>query len=277
MTNTTGSDKSGIPGDLQALYDDVWECVRRESKKESKREPILASFLHATVLNHGDFASALSFHLSNLIESPVTPALAMREVMDKAFEDETIIVAALHDIAAIRDRDSACRECGTPFLYYKGFHALQTHRVAHWLWAQDRRELALFLQSRISNCFGVDIHPAAKIGRGIMLDHATGIVIGETCVIGNDVSIMQAVTLGGTGKDSGDRHPKVGSGVLIGAGSEILGNISIGEGSQVCAGSVVLEDVPSHCAVAGVPATVVGKPCDDMPSLYMNQQLQTGG
>lgn len=259
---------------IDNLQAEVWECIRTEADKEAKKEPILASFLYATVLNHKHFAEALSFHLSNLLDSPTATALSIHEVMEQAYrENPAIVNAALRDVAAVRDRDSACNECGTPFLYYKGFHALQSHRVGHWLWNHNRRELALYLQSQISNCFGVDIHPAAKIGEGLMLDHATGIVIGETCVIGNDVSIMQSVTLGGTGNDSGDRHPKIDAGVLIGAGTKILGNIKVGEGAQVCAGSVVLEDVPPHTAVAGVPAKVVGKPCDDMPSLYMNQNL----
>jgi serine O-acetyltransferase len=260
--------------DMSNLSAEIWNCIRNEASKEAQSEPILASFLHTTILNHENFASALAFHLSNLLSSATASALPLREVIDESFEnDSDIIDAAVIDVAAIRDRDSACGECGTPFLYYKGFHALQSYRVAHWLWQQERVELALFLQSRISNCFGVDIHPAAKIGYGLMLDHATGIVIGETSVVGNNVSIMQSVTLGGTGKDMRDRHPKIGDGVLIGAGSKILGNINIGEGAQVCAGSVVLSDVPSHSAVAGVPAQVVGKPNEDMPSLYMNQQL----
>lgn len=259
---------------LETLRADTWQCIRAEAKKEAEREPILASFLHTTILNHEDFASALAFHLSNLLSSATASALAVREVINEAFAKQASIVdEAFQDVAAIRDRDSASAECGTPFLYYKGFHALQSYRIAHWLWTNNRRELALFMQSRISTSFGVDIHPAAKIGYGLMLDHATGIVIGETSVIGNNVSIMQSVTLGGTGKDTGDRHPKIGDGVLIGAGSKILGNITIGEGAQVCAGSVVLKDVPAHSAVAGVPATAVGNPHEDMPSLHMNQQL----
>jgi serine O-acetyltransferase len=260
--------------DMSILKTEIWDCIRKEATKEALNEPILTSFLHTTILNHDNFASSLAFHLSNLLSSATASALSLREVIDESFaQDSHIIDAAIKDIAAIRDRDSACGECGTPFLYYKGYHALQSYRVAHWLWTQNRNELALFLQSRISNCFGVDIHPAAKIGDGLMLDHATGIVIGETSVVGNNVSIMQSVTLGGTGKETRDRHPKIGDGVLIGAGSKILGNINIGECAQVCAGSVVLNDVPAHSAVAGVPAQVVGTPNEDMPSLYMNQQL----
>ena len=252
----------------------IWDCIRREAEKEANNEPILASFLHATVLAHETFEEALSFHLSQLLNSPTAPALVIREIFDQALSnDPSISNAAKEDVAAIRDRDSACSECGTPFLYYKGYHALQTYRIAHWLWQHERQELAFYLQSQSSICFGVDIHPAATIGQGIMLDHATGIVIGETSVVGDNVSIMQSVTLGGTGNESGDRHPKIGAGVLIGAGSKVLGNISVGEGAQVCAGSVVLNDVPSHTSVAGVPAKVVGTPCDDMPAMHMNQQL----
>ncbi len=253
---------------------ETWACIRREAEKEAAHEPALASFLHATILCHDSLAQSLAYHLSNLLDDAVTPAQSLREIIDEAHAtDPSIVSAAAFDVAAIRDRDSACSECGTPFLYYKGFHALQSHRVAHWLWNSQRRELALYLQSRVSRNFGVDIHPAAIIGHGLMLDHATGIVIGETSRIGDNVSIMQSVTLGGTGKESGDRHPKIGAGVLIGAGSKILGNITIGEGSQVYAGSVVLEDVPPRSAVAGVPAEIVGHTDEDMPSLYMNQLL----
>ncbi len=272
--NMTGNNPAKAKTKKLPSPEEIWSCIRREANKEAENEPILASFLHATILNHGDFASALAFHLSDLLNSATASALSLREVIDKTLaENPNLVTAALNDVAAIRDRDSACAECGTPFLYYKGFHALQTYRIAHWLWNNNRQELAFFLQSRGSICFGVDIHPAAIIGHGLMLDHATGIVIGETCIIGNNVSIMQSVTLGGTGKDKGDRHPKIGEGVLIGAGSKILGNIHVGEGAQVCAGSVVLKDVPPHSAVAGVPAKVVGKPNEDMPSLFMNQQL----
>ena len=234
----------------------------------------MASFLYKTILDHDDFSSALSFHLSNLLCNTTASAYSLQEIINESYgNDSTIIDAAFSDILAIRNRDSACSECGTPFLYYKGFHALQAFRVANWLWHQQRREFALFLQSRISTCFSVDIHPAATVGYGLMLDHATGIVIGETSVIGDNVSIMQSVTLGGTGKETKDRHPKIGAGVLIGAGSKILGNIHIGEGAKVGAGSVVLNDVPAHSMVTGVPAVVIGQPDEQMPSLSMNQNL----
>ena len=216
--------------------------------------------LHATILNHDTMETALSFHLANKLDSPTAPAMLIREVIEQAMaEDGCMSQAIRRDLLAIEDRDSACTSLATPFLYFKGYHALQVHRVAHWLWKQERTPLALFLQSRVSSGFGVDIHPAARLGHGIMLDHATGVVIGETSVVGNDVSIMQEVTLGGTGKVEGDRHPKVGDGVLISSGAKILGNISIGEGAKVGAGSVVLQDVPAHTTVAGVPAKIVGR------------------
>ncbi|MGB5326094.1 MAG: serine O-acetyltransferase [Pseudomonadales bacterium] len=253
---------------------EIWACIRKEAAREAEAEPILASHLHATVLNHAEFSDALAYHLSNLLGSGTASALSLMEVISDAHSAAPEIVEnAACDVAAIRDRDSACEECGTPFLYYKGFHALQTHRVAHYLWLAGRRELALFLQSISSSCFAVDIHPAAKIGQGIMFDHASGIVIGETSTVGDNVSIMQSVTLGGTGKASGDRHPKVGSGVLIGAGSKVLGNITIGEGAQIGAGSVVLRDVPPHTLVAGVPAEIIGKPGDSVPAFSMDHRL----
>lgn len=258
--------------------DPVWQQIREETLREASREPILASFLHATILNHSSLESALSFHLANKLDSPTAPAMLLREVMEEAFEkDPEIGLAIRADLNAVKDRDSACDELSTPLLYFKGFHALQAYRVAHWLWRNDRQSLALFFQNRISMVFGVDVHPAARIGKGIMFDHATGLVIGETCVIGNNVSIMQSVTLGGTGKEHGDRHPKVGDGVLISCGAKILGNISIGEGAKVGAGSVVLDAVPAHSTVAGVPAKVVGRPVTDSPALDMNHQLSCDG
>jgi len=259
-----------------SVIEEIWSCMRREAQREAAAEPILASHLHATILNHACFSEALSFHLSNLIDSKTLPSLAIREMMADAYTDEDVLViTAAQDVAAIRDRDSACHECGTPFLYYKGYHALQIHRIANYLWRKKRRELAAYLQSICSIEFGVDIHPAAQLGAAIMFDHATGIVIGETSVVGDNVSIMQSVTLGGTGKSTGDRHPKIGSGVLIGAGSKVLGNIKIGDGAQVCAGSVVLDPVEPHTMVAGVPAKVVGSVKDHMPSLLMNQTIDT--
>ncbi|MEM9707026.1 MAG: serine O-acetyltransferase, partial [Pseudomonadota bacterium] len=169
-----------------------------------------------------------------------------------------IVDASLADVLAVFDRDPATFEYVQPFLYYKGYLSLQAQRVANWLWRHDRKQLALYLQSRMSELFQVDIHPATKIGKGVFIDHATGVVIGETAVVGDDVSILQNVTLGGTGKEKGDRHPKIGRGALISVGANVLGNIEVGEGAKVAAGSVVLHPVPPYCTVAGVPAKPVG-------------------
>ena len=256
-----------------AAQDDIWASIRQETLLNSKEEPILASFLHATILNHQTLEAALSFHLANKLDSPTASALLIREVIEEALSnDQSISTATRADLQAVASRDSACSQLSTPFLFYGGFHALQAYRVAHWLWQQQRQSLALFLQNRISVEFGVDIHPAAQMGEGIMMDHANGIVIGETAVVGNNVSIMQGVTLGGTGKESGDRHPKVSDYVLLSAGAKILGNISIGECAKVAAGSVVLHDVPANCTVAGVPAKIIGE-CCNQPALEMDHDL----
>lgn len=253
--------------------DPLWATIRAETEQEAAGEPILASFLHATILNHARLESALSFHLAHKLDSPTASALLLREVIEETLAgDETIGQAIRCDIRAVKERDSACDSYATPFLYFKGFHALQAYRIAHSLWKQGRESLALFFQNRISCEFGVDIHPAARIGYGILLDHATGVVIGQTAVVGNNVSMMQGVTLGGTGKEHGDRHPKVGNGVLISAGAKILGNIRVGDCAQVCAGSVVLKDVLPRTFVAGVPAVEIGRPCVAQPALEMNHR-----
>lgn len=254
--------------------DAVWSRIREETAGHAADEPILASFLHATILNHAELERALSFHLANQLDSPTASSLLLREVMLEAFKSDSCILEKVRaDLCAVMERDSACHELYIPFLYFKGFHALETYRVAHWLWQQGRESLALFFQNRMSSEFGVDIHPAAELGHGIMLDHATGLVIGETAIVGNNVSILQSVTLGGTGKDEGDRHPKIGDGVLISAGAKILGNIEVGEGAKVGAGSVVLDEVPPHTTVAGVPAKVVGRPASDQPALEMEHDF----
>ncbi|MBL4781723.1 MAG: serine O-acetyltransferase [Porticoccaceae bacterium] len=256
----------------------LWQQLVKEVAITASHEPVLAGFLHSTILNHNDLAAALSFHLANKLHSDITPALLVREVFDDAFSsDPAIIDKARCDIIAIYERDSASHDFSTPFLYYKGFHALTAYRVAHWLWHNQRRPLALVLQNRISVVLGVDIHPAAQIGKGVMFDHATGLVIGETAVIEDCVSILQSVTLGGTGKESGDRHPKVRRGVLIGPGAKVLGNIEIGEGAKIAAASVVLKDVPAHAIVAGVPAKVIGSTSADDPAEKMDHGLEGCG
>jgi len=234
--------------------DIVWKNIKAEARALAECEPMLASFYHATLLKHENLGSALSYMLANKLASPIMPAIAIREVV-------------------VRTRDPAVDKYSTPLLYLKGFHALQAYRIGHWLWHQGRQALAIFLQNQVSVTFQVDIHPAAKIGRGIMLDHATGIVVGETAVIENDVSILQSVTLGGTGKAGGDRHPKIREGVMIGAGAKILGNIEVGRGAKIGAGSVVLQPVPPHTTAAGVPARIVGKPDSDKPSMDMDQHF----
>jgi len=254
--------------------DPIWEKMREETQLAASQEPVLASFLHATILHHDELECALSFHLANQLDSPTAPAMMLREIMLQAFHSDSSLRGTIRDdLQAVLDRDSACQHYHLPFLYFKGFQALQSHRVAHWLWGQGRQSLALFLQSKVSLTFGVDIHPAARFGHGIMLDHATGLVVGETAVVGNHVSILQSVTLGGTGKQDGDRHPKIGDGVLISAGAKILGNIQVGEGAKVGAGSVVLQDVPPHTTVAGVPAKVVGVPDSESPALDMDHGI----
>ncbi|WP_439102915.1 serine O-acetyltransferase [Congregibacter sp.] len=256
---------------MPGIDDPIWQRILEETRHHSQDEPMLASYLHATILNHKKIERSLSFLLANQLDSPAASSLLLREVMLEAFEaDPTILDAVREDLLAVLDRDSATHELYIPFLYYKGFHALQAHRVSHWLWTEGRQSLAMFFQNRVSTKFAVDIHPAARIGRGIMLDHATGLVIGETARVGNNVSILQSVTLGGTGKEHGNRHPKICDGVLISAGAKILGNICVGEGAKVGAGSVVLEPVPPHTTVAGVPAKVVGKPKSDQPALDMD-------
>jgi serine O-acetyltransferase len=255
-------------------HDPIWSAILAETRQEAQREPALASFLHATILNHATFEAALSFHLANKLGSAALSSLLVRELIEQALhQDASLGAAARADIQAVFERDSACEAYSLPFLYFKGFHALQAYRVAHWLWKQGRKSLAYYFQSHISLSFGVDIHPAARLGKGLMLDHGTGIVIGETSVVDDDVSIMQAVTLGGTGKESGDRHPKVGKGVLISAGAKILGNITIGEGAKIGAGSVVLKPVAAHTTVAGVPAVVVGAPTTQSPAKDMIHEI----
>ena len=254
--------------------DEIWRRLREEADQKALAEPILASYLHATILNHRCLEDALSFHLASKLAGPNLAAMSIREVISEAFDRSPSIQEAIRkDLEAIANRDPASHGVSEPFLHYKGFHALESYRAAHWLWEQGRHALACYLQNRISELFGVDIHPAAKIGKGILIDHATGVVIGETAVIEDDVSMLHEVTLGGTGRETGDRHPKVRRGVLIGAGAKILGNVVIGEGAKVGAGSVVLNDVPAHSTVAGVPAKVIGRPVTEKPALEMDHRL----
>lgn len=254
--------------------DNLWQTLFREAEASVSKEPLLASFLQETILSHNSIEDALSFHLASKMHSSTLRAMLLREIIDQAIHsDENIRKAIYCDLKAIYDRDAATNTLLTPFLYNKGFHALQGYRVANWLWKQEKKSMAYFLQNRMSEIFQVDIHPAAQIGCGIFIDHATSVVIGETAVVENDVSMLHEVTLGGTGKVSGDRHPKVRKGVLIGAGAKVLGNIEVGEGAKIGAGSVVLNDVPAHSTAVGVPALIIGQPLYQSPAFEMDHKL----
>ena len=235
---------------------------------------MLASFFHATILSHDSLQQALAFHLAEQLGNAVVSALVIHQVLSDAFTMSPEIIDQVRlDLNAYYDRDPACDHYSMPLLYFKGFQAIQLHRVSHWLWQQNRKPLALYLQNLVSERFSVDIHPGAKLGAGIMLDHATGLVIGETATVGDDVSILHSVTLGGSGCGSGVRHPQVQNGVLIAAGAKILGNVTIGECAKIGAGSLVLYDVAAHTTVAGVPARQVGKSATSQPALLMDQRF----
>ncbi|KAL5573019.1 hypothetical protein UlMin_022616 [Ulmus minor] len=236
----------------------VWTQIKAEARRDAEAEPALASYLYSTILSHPSLDRSLSFHLANKLCSSTLLSTLLYDLFLNAFSDPALRSASVADLRAARERDPACVSYSHCLLNYKGFLACQAHRVSHKLWGQTRRPLALALHSRIADVFAVDIHPAARIGKGILFDHATGVVVGETAVIGNNVSILHQVTLGGTGKVGGDRHPKIGDGVLIGAGATILGNVNIGEGAKIGAGSVVLIDVPARTTAVGNPARLVG-------------------
>ena len=258
--------------------DSLWQIIRQEVADNARQEPALASFFHVSVLSHADLGSALSHNLADQLGNSVVSALALRQVLDCQMRfDPLIVEAASTDIQACFDRDPACDQYAMPLLYFKGFRALQAYRFGHSLWQRGNRELALYLQGRVSEMYGVDIHPAAEIGSGILIDHATGIVIGETAVVEDDVSMLHSVTLGGTGNETGKRHPTIRRGVLIAAGAKVLGNIEIGEGAKIGAGSLVLDPVPAHTTVAGVPARIVGRPSQQSPALTMDQQFMIDG
>lgn len=252
----------------------VWETIQKEAHTEAAKEKVLSSLIHTKILDQENFCSALTSHLAETLSTEELTALHLHKmILDVYRKNAGLIEAAVRDLKAVYTRDPACMSFLQCFLYFKGFLALQTHRIAHELYNSDREMIAFHLQSRSSELFGVDINPAAKIGSGIMFDHATGIVIGETAVVGDDCSLLHGVTLGGTGKEHQERHPKIGERVLIGAGAKVLGNISIGDKARIAAGSVVLKSVPSKCTVAGVPAVPVGVPCCDNPAEAMDQTL----
>jgi len=254
--------------------DPMFARVRIEAEEAASRDPALASFLMTAILNHDTFEHAVAHRVAERLSHNDIPGALIRQAYDDLIaRDSSIGDAFRADLMAVVDRDPACLRLMEPLLYFKGFHALQTHRLAHAMLKSGRRDFALLLQSRSSSAFGVDINPAARIGKGVFLDHATALVVGETTVIEDDVSILQGVTLGGTGKETGDRHPKIRHGVLIGAGAKILGNIEIGFCARVAAGSVVLASVPHNKTVAGVPARIVGEAGCAEPARDMNQIL----
>jgi serine O-acetyltransferase len=252
----------------------VWPALRGEAQQVARDEASLASLLNAVIIRHTDLASALSYQLARKLGDMELRAMSLREIAQEAYAaDPAIVENAEADLRAVFERDPACKGFVQPFLHFKGYQALQTHRLAHWLWRGGREAIAFYLQSRMSELFQVDIHPAAVIGPGAFFDHGTGIVIGETAVIGENVSMLHGVTLGGTGAERGDRHPKIGNGVLLGAGAKVLGNITVGDFAKIASGSVVLTAVPSGCTAAGVPARLVNCPACQEPARTMDHTL----
>ncbi|MVA23357.1 serine O-acetyltransferase [Agrobacterium vitis] len=258
--------------------DPIWDSMRQEARSAAEHDPLLAAFLYSTVLNHRSLEGSVIYRICERLDHADLQSSLLRQTFEEMLADWPEWGTVLRvDIQAYYDRDPACLRFIEPVLYFKGFHAIQTHRLANWLWNKGRRDFALYLQSRSSSVFQTDINPAAHIGKGVFLDHATGLVVGETARIGDNVSILHGVTLGGTGKEGADRHPKIGNGVLIGAGAKVLGNIEIGCCSRVAAGSVVLKPVPAGKTVAGVPAKVVGEAGCAEPARSMNQVVSEDG
>ncbi len=258
--------------------DPIWSSVRAEAEDAVERDPLLSAFLYSTILNYPTLEEAVIHRIAERLDHQDIPADLIRQTFEAMLAAEPEFATIMRtDMQAYFDRDPACDRYLMPVLYFKGFHAIQTHRLAHWLWHDGRKDFALYLQSRSSSVFQTDIHPAARIGRGIFIDHATGLVIGETATVGDDVSMLHGVTLGGTGKETGDRHPKVERGVLIGAGAKILGNITVGCCAKIASGSVVLHPVPPATTVAGVPAKVVGEAGCAEPARQMDQLIDDEG
>lgn len=258
----------------QKNIDEIWELIRAEAEEVMLSESALVPYLSRCIIRHNGFDASLACVLSNELTAPHLQADVINRFIREAFTDDaSIIEAVAADLNAHVDRDPASGGWLTPYLYFKGFHSVQSYRISHWLWNNDRKHLARHIQARSSQEYDVDIHPAAKLGKGIMIDHASGVVIGETAVVEDDVSLLHGVTLGGTGKECGDRHPKIRRGVLIGTGAKILGNIEVGVGAKVGAASLVLVDVAPHTTVAGVPAKVVGSPLVEAPALDMHHEF----
>lgn len=255
-------------------YDPVWSRVRQDAEEICAAEPALGGFIYASVLSHDRLEDAICHRLAHLLQhAALDPGLMHKTFHEVLAADPALGDAFRADLMAVGKRDPASGRLIEPLLYFKGFHALETYRIGHWLWNEGRKDFALYLQSLTSRFLQVDIHPAARIGRGIMIDHATGIVIGETAVVGDNCSMLHGVTLGGSGNEQGDRHPKIGTGVMIGAGAKILGNITVGDCARIAAGSVVLKDVPPKRTMAGVPAKDIGENTCDEPALTMDQDF----
>ena len=270
MVNATSTTRKPIA----RTVDPIWTELRREAEEAIRREPALGGFIFATILSHQRLEDAVCHRMAQRLNHADVDAGLIGQIFADVLDTHPELGNAFRaDLAAVYDRDPACQRYLEPLLYFKGFHALVTHRFAHALWNEGRRDVALYLQSQASRIFAVDINPAARMGIGIMLDHGTGIVIGETAVVGDNCSILQNVTLGGNGKETGDRHPKIGDNVLLAAGAKVLGNISVGHCSKVAAGSVVLKDVPPNKTVAGVPAKIVGDSGCPEPARAMDQRL----
>jgi serine O-acetyltransferase len=260
-----------------ASQDPIWNAICQAATALAGEEPVLGSLAHASVLNQSRFEDALNYILAQRLSSEDVPAMLLRQVFDSiAAADAQIGIAARADLAAVCERDPACNSPLEALLFYKGFHAIQAYRLAHALLHRGRRALAYYLQSRMALTFGIDINPAAQLGCGIMIDHGTGVVIGETAVVEDGVSMLQGVTLGGTGKEAGDRHPKIREGVMIGAGAGVFGNIEIGARAKIGAGSVVLTAVPARSTAAGVPARLVGQCANQEPAREMDQSFGEG-
>ncbi len=269
---TTASDPSAT---RDAAW--IWRQIRREAADLGASEPVLVSFFHSSLLSHDALSTALAFLLAGQLGDRDVGAMLISQVCEELYRAEPeLLEMAAADICAHYDRDPACTRYSMPLLHFKGFQAIQSQRIAHALWRRDRRALALFLQNRCATRFDVDIHPAARIGCGVMLDHATAVVIGETATVGDDVSMLHSVSLGGSGRSGGLRHPQVGEGVLIAAGARLFGAIRVGSGAKVAAGSVVIDDVAEHTTVAGVPARVVGATAGERPAFAMDQGLEGG-
>ena len=254
--------------------DPVWQRICDEAVLAVADEPLVGGMVHTAILHHETLERALAYRVAQKLASDEMSEQILREIADEAYaSDPELGIAARADVVAVYERDAACHRFIQPVLFFKGFQSVQAYRIGNWLWKKGRKDLAYYFQMRASEVFGLDVHPAAQIGKGIMIDHAHSIVIGETAIVGDNVSMLHSVTLGGTGKEDDDRHPKIESGVLIGAGAKVLGNITVGHCSRIAAGSVVLENVPPMKTVAGVPARIVGEAGCAQPSITMDQLL----